>query len=208
MKKLVWLPVAGFLLIAGAAVAAAAPTVLQQAAAVLAADASPSPDTITTQVDQEEEGRPDFAGRPEWAGKFRGHAVLTEVLADLVVDGTISQAQSDAIVDALEAKVEDLRTEAQARGQQMREVARMIRTFLEDGVITQDEIDQLPADSPLREIWDSIAENGQVTLEQLRELRPHGGPGIGRGWGHGRFRQGPPDWAPSFDDGSDEESDD
>ena len=208
MKKLIWLPVAGFLLIAGAAVAAAAPTVLQQAAAVLAADATPSPDTTTTQVDADEEAPPAFAGRPDWAAKFRGHAVLTEVLADLVENGTISQEQSDAIVDALETKVDDLRTEALAQRQQMREVAGMIRTFLEDGVITQGEIDQLPAGSPLREIWDSIAEDGQVTLEQLRELRQHGGPGIGRGWGHGRFQQGPPDWAPSVDDSSDEEADD
>ena len=46
-----------------------------------------------------------------------------------------------------------------------------IQGFLSDGVITQDEVDQLPADSPFRQVFDSIAKNGQVTLDQLQQLR-------------------------------------
>ena len=63
-----------------------------------------------------------------------------------------------------------------------------IQGFLSDGVITQDEINQLPADSPFRQAFDSIAQNGQVTLQQLQQLHLFGpGPAMGPDgpWGHG-----------------------
>jgi hypothetical protein len=61
-------------------------------------------------------------------------------------------------------------------------------------VITQDEIDQLPADSPLRQAFDSIAKNGQITLDQLKQLPGFGfgfGRGMGPGFGPGHFGSGP-----------------
>jgi hypothetical protein len=102
---------------------------------------------------------------------------LADVLADLVSNDTITQAQSDAITQALADKVDALKAEMEAR-------RALFESFIEDGVITQDEIDQLPADDPLRVAFDSIANDGQVTLEQLRGLRPGFGPGHhGRGPG-------------------------
>lgn len=107
--------------------------------------------------------------------------VLTDVLASLVTDGTITQAQSDKIVSTLDAKRTELKAARDAAREQM-------QTFLEDGVISADELAQLPADSPLRGLG-SILDDGQITLDELRSLRGPGGFG-GRGHGHG-FGGGP-----------------
>ena len=185
MKRLIWLPMAGFLLIAGAAVAAAAPTVVDSARAVFAAvDPSPATDPVTGEV------------RLKVGGGF-----LEEVLAELVSGGTITQAQSDAITDALQAKADEKMAEMEAR-------RTLIEGFVEDGVITQDEINQLPEDDPLRAAFNSIADDGQITLDQLRELGPfggHGGPGHHRG-GPG-FMWVAPDAAPDTDTNTDSETD-
>jgi hypothetical protein len=171
MRRLIWLPVAGFLLIAGAAAAAATPAVVNTATAAL--------------------NMPAVAG-----------SVLADVLADLVGDGTITQQQSDAITDAVDTKIEETRAEKQQRHEEMRAVRKQLRSFLEDEVITQDELDQLPADHPLRSL-ETALDDGQIALDELNDLngsvrgfgrgRPHGGPhGGGGGWGH-RF-QGPGEW--------------
>ena len=182
MRRLVWLPVAGFLLIAGAAVAAAAPGMAQDAVHAIGvfADASPSPGTSPSQATGTNANGP--------AG------LLQQVLADLVSQGTITQDQSDKITQALQDKVAQLRTQAQQRQQEMQQERQQIQGFLQDGVITQDEIDQLPADSPLRQAFDSIAKNGQITLDQLRQLPGFGfgfGRGMGPGFGPGHFGSGP-----------------
>ena len=179
MKRLIWLPVAGFLLIAGAAVAVAAPSLLTVSPAF----------TATTD------------GDVSTASPFRAGGLLEEVLADLVGQDVISQDQADAIVDALEARADEKLAEMEARREEMHQNWELIRGFLEDGVITQAEIDQLPADSPLREVFDSIADDGQVTVDQLRELRPGLGRGLGRGEGRG-FGQGfGPGFAPGHGPG-------
>ena len=151
MRRLIWLPVAGFLLIAGAAAASAAPDVVRQAQSIV--------DEVAT----------DDPGEPatELGLKFRD-GLLEQVLDELVSAGTLTQEQADAIVGAIEDKIDARRAEAE----RLRE---LWQGFIEDGVISQDEIDQLPGDSPLREAWNSIAEDGQVTLEQLRGLHPFGG---------------------------------
>jgi hypothetical protein len=169
MKRLIWLPIAGFLLIAGAAVAAAAPTVVESAKGLLTV-ASPDPSsgaTITVNDD-------------EHAWKIGPDGLLTQVLADLVANGTLTQAQSDAVTTGLQDAIEARRTDMQARME-------LISGFVEDGVITQDEINQLPADDPLRVAFDSIANDGQISLEQLRGL----GPGFGPGFGPGHHGRGP-----------------
>lgn len=116
---------------------------------------------------------------------------LTDVLDALVADGTITQAQADAITGGLETR----RTELQAA----REAARaQMQAFLEDGVITAEELAQLPEDHPLRSLG-SILDDGQITQDELRALR---GPGFGgrghggHGFGGGHFR------APAADDGT------
>jgi polyhydroxyalkanoate synthesis regulator phasin len=184
MKRLIWIPAAGFLLVAGAAVAAAAPSIADTASAFLNAPsaASVAMDRTFNQVADDPNGLK--AGRV---------GMLEEVLADLVSQGVITQEQSDAIVDALGAKAEEYRADMEAQREQMQQHWELIQGFLEDGVITQEEINQLPADSALREAFNSIAEDGQITVDQLRQLRPGFGPGFGPGRGH----HGPGMW---FDD--------
>lgn len=162
MKRLIWLPIAGFLLIAGAAVAAAAPSLVDQARGVLGPGVQDEVGTVT--VGSARLGHP-------------GQDLLAEVLADLVGDGTLTQAQSDAITQGLQDKADELRAQFESR-------RTLIEGIVEDGVITQEEIDQLPADDPLRVAFDSIANDGQITLDQLRGLGPGFGPGHhGRGPG-------------------------
>jgi len=166
MKRLIWLPIAGFLLIAGAAVAAAAPTITAVSESALAT------------LNDGDEGDERAAG--EFHVRFGGGVdLLEQVLADLVAAGTITQDQSDAITDALAAEVQAQRAAIEAEMQ-------LWQGFIEDGVITQDEVNQLPEDSPFREVFNSIAQDGQVDVDQLREfgpgLRHGGGPGHGHGW--------------------------
>lgn len=171
MKRLIWLPIAGFLLIAGATVAAAAPSLLDSVkGSVVAVDPSASPGSTTNDMHLDHPGRD----------------LLTQVLSDLVSQNVITQAQSDAITQALQDKVDQQQADMQARRQ-------LIAGFVADGVITQSEINQLPADDPLRVAFDSIANNGQITLDQLRGLGPgfgHDGPMM-HGRGPGGFWFGP-----------------
>jgi polyhydroxyalkanoate synthesis regulator phasin len=203
MRRLIWLPIAGFLLVAGAAIAAAAaaPTVtplaqVNQDAASPAASAAASPSTGN---DQNGPG-----GMPGYGfGKgfvTAGTDMLDQVLADLVKAGTITQAQSDAITAALKQAVTDQQAQIEQQRQLAQQEWQQIQGFLSDGVITQDEVNQLPADSPFRQVFDSIAKNGQVTLDQLQQLRQlgpgfggpgMGGPGMGGPGGHG---PGGPGW--------------
>ena len=108
---------------------------------------------------------------------------LGSVLADLVEDGTITQEQADAIIAAVEEK----RSAARAARQQMKA---LLDSFWEDGVLTSEEIAQLPnadriadADGPFA---DALAD-GQITKEEMEEIKGrfpgrrghHGGPGKG-----------------------------
>jgi hypothetical protein len=194
MKRLIWLPVAGFLLVAGAAVAAASPGVLDKAAAVVSLAQDDGTDTETS---------PSTGGLRVHVD---GDGILTEVLADLVTSGVITQDQSDSITEALTTRVEERRAEAEAQRQQMEEMWTQVQGFLEDGVITADEIAQLPADNPFSNI-ENILEDGQITLEELQSvghfgLGGPGGPGFGgRGHGHGGpgFGPGRGPWLPGDD---------
>ncbi|REK12624.1 MAG: hypothetical protein DWQ40_10985 [Actinobacteria bacterium] len=96
-------------------------------------------------------------------------AILEDVLSDLVEDGTIDQSQADAILDAVQAKAEELK----ARAAELRE---QIAQFLEDGVITADELAELPEDHPFNNpdgIFAEALEDGELTLEEIQEARPH-----------------------------------
>jgi polyhydroxyalkanoate synthesis regulator phasin len=182
MRRLIWLPVAGFLLIAGAAVAAAAPTFLDRAQSTLQAEASPVPSSTPSTS-----GTEPGATRP-FGLKGAAEDILNKVLSDLVADGTITQEQADAITNGLKTEIANRQAELEQLRQQWQETRGQLKTFLKDGVITQDEIDTLPADNPLRIAFDSIAENGQVTVDQLRDFLPFGGEYLHRGpgsFGHG-----------------------
>ena len=119
----------------------------------------------------------DAAESKERGVFHRGMDFLSEVLADLVDDGTIDQAQADAIVAAVETKAEEVRTERQAQRE-------LIAGFLEDDVITSDELAQLPDDHPFNNPDGPYAEaaaDGELTMEEIKENFPHR---------HGAFKRG------------------
>lgn len=105
-------------------------------------------------------------------------SILSDVLDDLVGDGTINQTQADAIENAVEERQTELREEAEALREQMQE-------FLSDGTLSADELAQLPEDHPLRNL-DQYLEDGQLTQDELRQLG-----GFGRGFGHHGMRGAP-----------------
>jgi polyhydroxyalkanoate synthesis regulator phasin len=114
-------------------------------------------------------------------------SALAAVLDDLVAKGTITAAQKTAILDALVAEKAARRTERQAARQQLQD-------FLSDGAITQEELDKLPADSPLRQLT-NLMDDGKITTDELRSL----GRGFGKGGGHGFGRGGGMWGAPDAD---------
>ncbi len=150
------IPVAGLLVALGAGAVLAANGVPSAGAAapIVPAAASPSP--------------APSAGTVEPRLK---DPLLTDVLDGLVTKGTITEAQKTAILDALAA-------ERTARATELRQRAQQLRDFLSDGQITQDELDQLPADSPLRTLT-SLMDDGKITVDELRSI----GRGMLRGLG-------------------------
>lgn len=189
MRKLIWLPLAGALLIGGAAVTAAAPDAIDDAGAAVSS-----------------------------IGQRVG-GLLDEVLGELVSEGVITQDQSDTITERLEARhaekreeMQARRAEMEARREEMRAVAQQLRGFLEDEVITADEVAQLP-DGELKTALEALLADGDITVERLREMGGLffragrgglGGPGghDGHGWpgGHDRpGRHGPPAGGPDTD---------
>jgi len=160
------LPLAGLLVLAGAGAAVAAnggSAATGSTPVVPAADPSASPSTGTTTTPKEPRD-----------------TLLSDVLDDLVTKGTIDAGQRQAILDALDAE----RTARRQEREQLRE-------FLADGQITQDELDQLPEDSPLRRLT-TLLDDGTITLDELRDLGGgFGFRGRGHGFGHGFFGGGP-----------------
>ena len=148
------LPLAALLVIGGASAAfAASGGAPSTTGTVVPAADSPSPSAATT------------APLPD---KPRD-TVLEDALTKLVADGTITESQKTAILNGVAAE----RTARQAARQAERE---QLRSFLAEGVITQAEIDQLPADSYLRTLT-TLLDDGKITTEELQ--------GLGRGFGYG-----------------------
>jgi hypothetical protein len=101
---------------------------------------------------------------------------LTDALDSLVTKGTITAEQKTAVLDAVAAERAARRTERQANRAQMQEL-------WADGVITKEEFDKLPADSPLRTMT-GLMDDGKITADELRGLRKMVGGGRGHGmWG-------------------------
>lgn len=148
MKRLIASVAAAGILVAGAFVASTA----TNSTAV-----AQTPEDTTTQEAPE---RPD---RPE-----KG-AILDQVLGELVEDGTIDQDQADAVKGALQDKHEELkanRPDGDRRGDHRARLRGQIEELLEDGVISADEIAELPdrhpfknADGPFAE----LIEDGEIT---------------------------------------------
>ena len=117
---------------------------------------------------------PSVASAQEETDEAQGHGffrrgldILSEVLSDLVSDGTIDQSQADAVTDGVQAKAEEIKIEREA-------LHELIKSFLEDGVITAAEAAQLPEDHPFNgDAFDEAWEDGELTMEEIREARPH-----------------------------------
>ena len=111
-------------------------------------------------------------------------AIVQETLAELVADGTITQAQADAITDALAAKAEEYKDEIEQWREEHRDRIRdgkrrafRLGQYLEDGVIDSAELDeimdQVPDDHWLKDPDGPAAPylaDGQVTADELRRL--------------------------------------
>lgn len=135
------------------------------AAGVLVTGAFVASAITTTEASAQTDEAPvvtDSATRPD-----RG-AILDGVLDDLVTDGTLNQGQADAVKDALVAKHEEIkekfgdRMERRERRQEMHE---KIEGWLEDGVISADELAELDVDLPRFEDGPlaEALEDGQIT---------------------------------------------
>ena len=119
-------------------------------------------------------------------------AVLDEVFDALVADGVITADQAEQVIAALEAKHEEMRAEFGDRHRQRGPRGDSgLRGLLEDGVIDADELAELPEDHPVFDPDGPFADyldDGQLTLEELEEIRGELTPGDGfRGRGFGRF---------------------
>ena len=108
------------------------------------------------------------AGDSEDKGlRHRGFEFLSGVLSDLVSEGTIEQPDADAVLAAVEDKAAEIKAEREATRE-------LTQELLEDDVITEDEATQLPDDHPFfNEKFDEAWEDGELTTEEIREIRPH-----------------------------------
>jgi hypothetical protein len=143
-----------------------------------------APDTAQAQDTTDDdttpdETAPDESQAPE--GRFLRPALgfLEEVLDDLIADGTLTDEQADAVVDAVEAKAQDLIEE---HGGEMRERLRDGRghwgpfenglrfgALFDDGGIDQEEYDALDEDHPLKQLdVTEYLEDGTITPDELR----------------------------------------
>lgn len=114
--------------------------------------------------------------------------VVDEVLSGLVTDGTINQTQADTIADAFADKHEELRAEREARREERQANRELISGFLEDDVISSDELAQLDDDHPFNDPdgrFADAAADGEITREELQELRPERGHRRGAGAAQG-----------------------
>ena len=182
-KILTSLIAAGVLVGAGVSYALLSPPVV--------ASAQGDEDTATTVVedpDTESETDDTTGGTTdERRGPHRGFGpfgggLVDDVLDDLVADGTITQAQADAISEAMEARRDELKSQ-RGEGFPGRGFGHRggpggfggpgLGSLLDDGVIESDELAELPEDHPLLDADGPAApylEDGELTMDELEEL--------------------------------------
>ena len=171
LSKSLVIPVAGLLVALGAGAVLASNGTSPAASGARVAPAAESPS-------------PAASGAPKRELK---DTALTSVLDDLVAKGTITAAQKTAILDGLKAEREQRLADWKAKMEALKAQAEKVKGFLADGEITQAELDQLPADSPLRKLT-NLMDDGKITTDELKSIgrgwfggRGHG---FGRGFGH------------------------
>ena len=98
------------------------------------------------------------------------HRIVESVLDELVGDDVITEDQSQAISEALVDKWEEVKAERKELFEDRRAEMETVRGFLEDDVISADELAQLPEDSILRDVDGPFAEaleDGEITRDEL-----------------------------------------
>ncbi len=178
LSKSLVIPVSLLLVILGAGAALASTGNSPAAAGAAVAPAAESPS-------------PAASGAPK---RVFEDPALASVLDDLVTKGTISAAQKQAILDGLQAERAQRAADMKARMEALRAQAAKVKDFLADGQITQDELNQLPADSPLRQLT-NLMDDGKITTDELQSIGRgmfggFGGRGPGFGFGHGFGKDG------------------
>jgi hypothetical protein len=180
-------PLAVVLLVigAGAVLATSGPSAPGGAPAPAAATATPGATTapMPSTAPGANPAGPAVGPRPR---PLVDDTALKTALDKLVAAGTISAAQEQAILDAVKAERQARADELQAQRDALKAQRDQIRQFLADGQITQDELDQLPAGSPLRQLT-SLMADGKITVDELRQLGRDLFPAIGRGRGFGLY---------------------
>jgi hypothetical protein len=106
------------------------------------------------------------------ARRWHPGAILDEVLDELVAGGTLSRDQADAVRDGLAAKVGELRELPRVPRHPFR-LGFRLGALLDDGVITADELVDLPDGHPLADP-DGPAmgylDDGEITADEMRSL--------------------------------------
>ena len=184
LSKTLVIPVAGLLVVLGAGAVLASTS---SSSAANGAPVAPGADTPSA--------APASPGASPKVGVKRAipqDQTLTKVLDGLVAKGTITAAQEKAIQDGLTAERTRLQAERKAKMDALRAQAQQLKDFMSDGQITQDELNKLPADSPVRKLTNLMAD-GKITTDELKSIgRGFGGfGGFGRGFGgFGHFGNG------------------
>jgi hypothetical protein len=168
LTKTVAVPLVGVLLVIGAGAVLATTAMGPSSGAVPVQPAAESPSPAPTAGTKAKLDVQDTA--------------LTDALDKLVAKGTINVAQKQAVLDAVAAERIARQQARQAVRQKAMADWQQLRGFLADGVITKDEFDKLPADSPLRTMTTLMAD-GKITLDELKAAgRGLFGAGLGKGW--------------------------
>jgi hypothetical protein len=188
-------PLAAVLLIVGAgAVLATSGNPTSTPVEVPAAD-SPSPAATTAPAATSVPAPTSAPSATDKPKPVRQDTALTDALDKLVADGTITSGQKDKILATVQAERQARLDELKAQREAIKVQREQIKGFLSDGVITQDELNQLPADSPLRSLT-TLLDDGKITTDELKEIGRGffmgGGNGRGHGFGH-RFKGDQPD---------------
>lgn len=215
MRRILVALIAAGVLVAGAFVVA---TVSEPSAAV-AASSDDEVDDVVEEDESSSEVSPESDELEPGPFGHHGGRFLEGFLDELVEDEVITADQAEEIRDRLEAKAaelreefeakrEELREQFEAKGEELRERGRDFAGFgfrrgfrfgfglgeaLDDGVITEDELAELPEDHPLNDPEGPFAEyrDGGITREELEqaaaEIRENA---------RERFRE----WRESFED--------
>ena len=138
-----------------------------------------------TEKSSDDDAESEKRGRHKRGSRFEQALAVADVLAGLVSDGTLTQAQMDAVVAAVE--------EARARFvAEHRDVRAMWESFWEDRVLTADEIAQLPFAEELNDPdgpFAPVLEDGQITEGEFEQLEERFDKGT-RGRHRGRVKNG------------------